>query len=141
MSLCLPDGRVSAIEHSATGGVHALDDQMIEDHLLLGALDNVFLHAGLGHETVDTHLFRLTNAVRASHRLQVVLRVPVTVEDDYGVCRREVDSEATGARRQEKAEVRRVFCIEMIERLLANVATDSTVQPLKNNTKNVNKCC
>jgi hypothetical protein len=44
------------VEHCAASGVHALDDQVIQNHLLLGALHNVLLHTALGHQPVHGHL-------------------------------------------------------------------------------------
>ena len=43
-------------EHFAAGSVHALDDQVVQHHLALGALDDVLLHAVLHHQAVDVHL-------------------------------------------------------------------------------------
>ena len=35
----------SSVEHGAAGGVHALDDEVVQHHLLLGPLQDVLLHA------------------------------------------------------------------------------------------------
>ena len=45
--------------------------------------------------------------MRATERLDVVVRVPVRVVDDDGVGRGEVDAQAAGARRQQEGERRR----------------------------------
>ena len=72
--------------------VHALDDQVIQHHLLLGPLQDVFLHGPRGEEAVDVDRLRLADAVRARHGLEIVLRVPVRVEDDDGVGGGQVDA-------------------------------------------------
>lgn len=43
-------------EHSAASGVHSLDDQVVQHHLLLGSLHNGLLHTLLGHKAIDAHL-------------------------------------------------------------------------------------
>lgn len=37
-------------------GVHPLNDQVVQHHLLLGPLNDVLLHGTLGHQTVNVHL-------------------------------------------------------------------------------------
>lgn len=51
------------------------------------------------------HLSLLADPVRSGLRLQVVLWVPVRVEDDHGVGGRQVDSQAARTRRQQEAEI------------------------------------
>ena len=78
-----------------------------------------------------THLFFLANPVRTRHGLKVILWIPVTVEDDYGIGSCQVNTQAAGARRQQEAEVLRVFSVEMIQCLLAHVTSDGSIQTLK----------
>lgn len=51
------------------------------------------------------HLLLLSNPVSPGLSLQVVLRVPVRVEDDHGVSRGQVNAQASGPRGQQEAEV------------------------------------
>jgi len=51
------------------------------------------------------HLSLLSDPVGSGLSLQIVLRVPVGVKDHDGVGRRQIDAEASGARRQEEAEI------------------------------------
>lgn len=63
-----------------------LDDELVEPELLCGALEHPFLHRFFRDEPENVYLLRLTNSVRAVHRLQVCLRIPVGIveNDDIG---------------------------------------------------------
>ena len=63
--------------------------------------------------------------------LHVVLRVPVGVEDDDGVGRREVDPHAARARREDEDERVRVLVGEAVDRLLPLCAGHGAVEPLE----------
>lgn len=52
-----------------------------------------------------THLFLLADPVCPGLSLQVILGVPVRVEDDHGVCRGQVDTQTACTRRQQETEV------------------------------------
>lgn len=60
--------------------------------------------AALGGVLV-AHLSLLADPVRSGLRLQVVLWVPVRVEDDHGVGGRQVDSQAASTGRQQETEI------------------------------------
>jgi hypothetical protein len=45
---------------------------MVEDHFLLGPLDDLLFHAGLGDEAVDVHLLLLTDTVSSGLGLIMV---------------------------------------------------------------------
>ena len=62
--------------------------------------------------------------------LQVVLRVPVRVEDDAGVGGGEVDAQAPGARAQQEDEAVRVGLTEAVDGRLSEVAAHPAVDPL-----------
>lgn len=62
--------------------------------------------------------------------LQVVLRVPVGVEDDAGVGGGEVDAQASGAGAQQEDEAVRVWLAEAVDGRLAQVPPHSTVDAL-----------
>ena len=84
----------------------------LDDHLLDGAARHEAVHVhlprgrgGVGRRGEGraplpllfepqgaVHLPRLPDAVGAVHRLQVHLRVPVGVEEDDGICRREINA-------------------------------------------------
>lgn len=44
------------MEDGFPGGVHPLDDQVVQHHLLLGPLDDVLLHRAFGDQAVDVDL-------------------------------------------------------------------------------------
>ncbi len=57
----------------------------------------------------------LPNAVAARGGLQVVLRVPVAVEDDHGVSRGQVDTHTPGLGRQQEDEHVTRLVVEAID--------------------------
>ena len=62
--------------------------------------------------------------------LQVVLRVPVRVEDDAGVGGGEVDAQATGPRTQQEDEAVRVGLTEAVDGRLPHVPPHAPVNAL-----------
>lgn len=60
---------------------------------------------GLKFSRLVDYLFLLANAVSSGLGLQVILRVPVRVEDDYSVCRGQVDPQTSSSGGQQEAEV------------------------------------
>jgi hypothetical protein len=46
----------AVVEYSPPGCVHPLNDKVIQNHLLLGSLNNVLLHAVLRHKTINIYL-------------------------------------------------------------------------------------
>ena len=112
------------------GGVEGLDDEVVEDHLVLCALEDVLLDGVLRDEAVDVDELLLPDAVAARLRLQVVLRVPVRVEDDHRVRRREVDAEPARAGGEEEDEVLGAGLVEAVHRALALLAGHRAVEPL-----------
>ena len=63
----------------------------------LGCCEDALLHGVDGHEPDDAHLVLLADAMRAVLRLQVLVRVPVRVEDHHRVRRLMIHAEK-GAR-------------------------------------------
>jgi len=53
---------------------------ILEDHLLAGALENIFLDCILRDESVDVDVRFLTDTMGSSHSLKIVLRVPIEAE-------------------------------------------------------------
>lgn len=148
-----------AIQYSSTSGVHSLNDKMVQNHLLLGSLNNVLFHSSFCDQSIDIHLyskigerqlsrlnwfthitqyltasilwlqwrsklqeswhkstlhseslgcsylFLLANPVSPGLCLQVILRVPVRVKDDHGVCRGQVDPQPSSSCGQQETEV------------------------------------
>lgn len=45
-----------AVEYSAASGVHSLNDQMVQNHLLLCSLDDILLDRSLGDQPINIHL-------------------------------------------------------------------------------------
>ena len=69
-----------------------MDDGKVHLQLELGALEHLLLNRVLGDEAEDLDLLPLPDAVRAVHRLQVGLRVPIGVVDDDRIGRLQVDA-------------------------------------------------
>jgi len=44
------EGELTSSEDGGAGGVHALYDEVVQHHLVLGPLDDVLVHAGLRHQ-------------------------------------------------------------------------------------------
>lgn len=65
--------------------------------------------------------------MRLSAHLQVVLRVPVRVKDDAGICSRQVDSQTSCPGAQQKHKAVRVGFAEPVDGSLPQVSTDATV--------------
>ena len=87
---------------------------------------SIYLARPAGQESVDVDRVLLPDPVRARHRLEVVLRVPVRVEDDDGVGRREVDAEAAGAGGEQEDEVARIRGVEVVHRLFLVISNRGT---------------
>ena len=79
---------------------------------------------------VSSHLFGLSNPVCASLGLQVVLWVPVRVNNDDCVCSREIDPQSSCPGGQQEAEVLGALSIEVINGVSSQFTTDRAVQPL-----------
>jgi hypothetical protein len=82
-----------------------LNDQLIQPQLLRRPLQHPLLHAPLRDEPEHVNLLRLPDPMRAVHRLQVRLRVPVRVVQDDDVGGGEVDAEPAGAGGEEEDEL------------------------------------
>lgn len=117
--------------HGASFGAQARPHHQVgQHHLPLGHLRDALLHAGAGHKAVDHHLVGLADAVgsaeglvgeqrepSASRRtgtecavagcryLNVVVRVPVGVEDDDRVCGGQVDAQASGSSGEQETKL------------------------------------
>jgi len=78
-----------------------------------------------------TNLILLSDSMSSGLRLKIVLRVPVGIEDNDGICGGKVDAESTSPRRQEEAEVLRVLGVEVVQSLFAQLALDAAVEPLE----------
>ena len=65
--LCVP---WVAVQYSSTSGVHSLDDEMVQNHLLLRPLNDVLLHCSLGDQSINIHLWRQRAEVNILARLQ-----------------------------------------------------------------------
>ena len=90
-------------------------DHLVEEELLLRALNDAHLHGAPRNEAVDVHNLRLADPVDARHCLHVHLRVPVRIEQDHGVRRLEVDPHPSGARRHDERKVGRVELVELLD--------------------------
>ena len=79
-----------------------LDNESFKTTLGVGLLEECLLDCALRREPVDDDRFGLADAVRAVLSLQVLLRVPVGVEEDDRVRGDEVDALAAGAGAQQE---------------------------------------
>ena len=62
-------------------------------------MDDVLVHAAAGHQPEDLDLLLLSYSVRPAYGLQVVLRVPVAIEDDHSVGCLQVDTKSSSLNR------------------------------------------
>jgi hypothetical protein len=126
-----------------------LDDKLVKAELLRGALEHALLDGLFRDEPVHIDLFGLTDAVRAIHCLEVSLRVParhmsvshsdmrawksrpIRVVEDHDIRGREVDTEPTSARGEEKDELFRVGLVVLVDTrntvLVRGAAVDAAV--------------
>ena len=124
--------------------IHLLYEDVIESHLFLSNLHDLLFHATSCHYLEDQHLVLLPNAVSTGERLDVLMRVEVGIHDNDRVGGCKIDANASSSCRQQEGEVRRVWCVELINPLLffkrADTAIESTVfqaQPVKEIFDNV----
>lgn len=62
----------------------------------------------------------LSDAMGTSHSLQIVLRIPIAIEDDDCVSRFKIDSQTSSSSGEEEDKVRRIRRIEVLDRLAPN---------------------
>ena len=104
---------------------------VLQAELLVGQLKHVVLVGALGAQLVDLHGLGLADPMYARHRLHIVLRVPVGVEDNDRVGRGQVDPHAARARREYEDEGVGVLIGEAINRPLPLGAGDGAIEPLE----------
>jgi hypothetical protein len=80
-----------------------------------------------GSATVQNTAQETTHPLCLCKYLEVVLWVPVAVKYDDGVGGGEIDAQAARPRRQQEAEVLRAGRVEVIDRVLAQLALYSAV--------------
>ena len=108
---------------------------MVQNELPFGPLHNFLFDGSLGDETVDTNSLGLSDSMSTTHSLQIVLGIPVRVEDDDCVSRGQIDSKSAGSCGEKETEVGRTFSIEMVQCLFAKITTHGTVESLEPNTQ------
>mmetsp|Transcript_65506 Transcript_65506/g.115578 ORF Transcript_65506/g.115578 Transcript_65506/m.115578 type:complete len:203 (+) Transcript_65506:406-1014(+) len=115
--------------HFSLRKVSGAEHSLLQTQFLTGPLEHLSLERATSNQTVDGDVFLLADAVAARHGLDVVLRVPITVEDDHRVRRSQVDTHTTRAGTEQKHKTVAVG-VEAIDALLSLVATDPAVQAL-----------
>ena len=106
-----------------------LDNELVQPKLLRRPLQHPLLDATLRDEPEHIHLLRLPNPVRAIHRLQVSLRVPVRVVQDDNVSSGEVDAEAPSTGRKQEDELLRVGLVVFVDRDDTVLVRSASVDP------------
>ena len=61
-----------------------------------------FLHRASGNKPIDHDFVLLSDTMRPAKSLDVIVRIPIRVVDDDGVCRGQIDTQTTGTRGQEE---------------------------------------
>eukprot|EP00960_Hanusia_phi_P069150 767012-Hanusia_phi.AAC.11 len=107
------------------------DHRLLQPLLLRGSLQHPPLIRLHRDQPVDLHLPRLPDPVAPCLRLQVVLRVPVAVEDDDCVGCRQVDPHPSRLGADEKYEAVTPLLVVAIDRALSHVPADPAVDALK----------
>ena len=113
-----------------TTRVHSLNNDVVENHLSLCSLQDVFLHRVLCHKTINVHSILLSDTVSTGHRLKIVLRVPIGVEDHNSVGCLKVDSKPTSTSRENETEILRAVRVKVIHRLLSIGCSHTSIQSL-----------
>lgn len=103
-----------------------LDNQLLEAALPIRLLEECLLDCRGSGKAVHNDRFFLSDPVRAVLRLQVLLRVPVAVEEDDCVSGGKVDTEAARARAEQK-QVPSSIMIEAPDLLSAIRLGDSAI--------------
>lgn len=62
------------VQDHAAAGVHSLDDDVVQHHLLLRPLQDVLLNTPTGDKSIDVDGFFLPYPVGSAHGLKVILR-------------------------------------------------------------------
>src|SRR6266480_3076783 len=85
-------------------GATLLNDELVKTKFLSGTFQDLLFDCVLSDKAVNVHLLVLTDTVSAVHGLQIGLRVPIAVEQNDNVCRREIDTQTTctGSEKEEK---------------------------------------
>lgn len=111
---------------------------ILKDHLFLGPLKNILLHSILTHKAIHVDMGFLTDSMRASHSLQIILRIPIAlcyglietaqhcwpvahIKDNNSVSSFEVDTKSTGSGRQEESKIGRSRSVKVGNRLLTSL--------------------
>ena len=110
--------------------VHVLEDGTVEPKLHPGAIKHVTLVGVARQQPVHLDRLLLSDAVAACLRLQVVLRVPITVKNHHRVRGRQVDAHAAGSRAQQKDKGVAARVAEPVNRRLPQLALDRAVDAL-----------
>ncbi len=106
-----------------------LNHLAVDVQLLVCPLEDHLLNRVLRDQPVDPHLVLLANPVGPVLGLEILVRVPVRVENHNCVRSLQVEPQTTGPGREQEAEVLRVRCIEQLEHRLAVVGLRCAVQP------------
>ncbi|KAA6426419.1 MAG: hypothetical protein FRX49_03530 [Trebouxia sp. A1-2] len=105
-------GGSAGTEDGTPACVHALDDQVVQHHFLLGPVQDVFFYAATDVDSVF-----LAYPVGSRHGLEVILGVPVAVKDDHRVSSGQVDAQPACSGRQQEGEITRPWGIEVLHGL------------------------
>lgn len=75
---------------------------MVNLELSSGSLNNLLLHGTFRYQSIDDHLFLLTDSVCSINSLKVNLRIPVRIKNDDYVCLVQVNPEAASPSGQDE---------------------------------------
>lgn len=126
VSLLLPAAVLVARDVAKGAEFFLLDDDFLEAAFAVCFLEQGLLDRALGGETVDDDGAGLTDAVGAVLGLEILLRVPVAVEEDDGVGRGEVDAQPACPCAEEEKFVILAF-VEGVDLLIAIFGFDAAV--------------
>lgn len=79
-----------------------LKQRLLHSELFAGSVKHLLLICFCRNETIHTNFKYLANSMCSSNCLQIVLRVPIRVENDYYSSFGQVDSKATSSSREEE---------------------------------------
>ena len=97
----------------------SLNDFSIKVQLELGPFQNVLFNRINRDQAENAHFLGLTDTMGAVLSLQVLMRIPVAVENDDRVSRLQIETQTTGSGAEHEDEVRGIGFIEFLQQIRA----------------------
>ena len=118
-----------------------LDDFLVHVQFVPGGGQNSLFDRPDRHQTQNAHFVRLPDTMGAILGLQILVRIPIGIENDDSVGRLEIEAQTAGASRQQEKEIIRRLVVETLQQVATIVRFGRSVQSeiLKMKYKNCKK--